>query len=218
MSVTTAVAGKVRRHTGGRPSQAEARRRDERLVEIAAAMFLERGFDATTIDAVAEAASIGKATLYARYKDKSELFAAVLQRQVDRWMTVNLPALPQPGEPAGDVLLAMARRMVAASLSPESIAIKRIMIAQATRFPALAQLVHREGWQRLNAALAAMLRGFSAEGQIRVEDPELAADLFLSLVLGRHTQLATLGIVTDAEQIDRRLQAAVALFMKGVAS
>ena len=80
---------KGRRHSGGRPSHDEAIKRDERLIEIAASMFMERGFEGTSIDAVAEAASIGKATLYARYKDKSELFAAVLQRQIDRWLAMH---------------------------------------------------------------------------------------------------------------------------------
>ena len=209
-------AKKARRGSGGRPSQEEAARRDARLVEIAAAMFMERGFDATTIDAVAEAACIGKATLYARYRDKAALFAAVFQRQIDRWLSTSAPEAPRPGDRVADVLLAMGRRMVAALLTPEAIAINRIVTAQAIRFPDLAHMVHREGWQRSNASVAAVLDHFARDGQIAVDDGEMAADLFLSLVVGRLSRLAMLGITIDPAQVDRRVEAAVALFLDGV--
>ncbi|WP_237479335.1 TetR/AcrR family transcriptional regulator [Lichenibacterium dinghuense] len=212
------AAKKPRRGTGGRPSQDEALRRDARLIEIAAAMFMERGFDVTTIDAVAEAASVGKATLYARYHDKGALFAAVVQRQIDRWVSVSAQEAPRPGDRVADVLLAMGRRMVAAILIPEAIAINRIVTAQAIRFPELAQMVHREAWQRSNASIAAVLDHFAQEGQIDVEDSEMAADLFLSLVVGRLSRLAMLGIAVDPEQVDRRVEAAVALFLYGTVS
>jgi TetR/AcrR family transcriptional regulator, mexJK operon transcriptional repressor len=190
-------------------------RRDERLIEIAASMFMERGFEGTSVDAVAEAAGIGKATLYARSKDKGELFAAVLQRKIDRWLAMN-----ETGEQATgrieDVLLARARRTVAAALTPEAVAINRIVMAEAVRFPGLAKLVHEQGWQRSNAAVAAVLDQFAKNGQIAVEDTNVAADLFLSLVIGRQTRLAMLGIETDPDQIDQRVKAAVKLFLDGV--
>ena len=209
---------KPRRGSGGRPSQDEALRRDARLVEIAAAMFMERGFDGTTIDAVAEAASVGKATLYARYRDKGELFGAVFRRQIDRWLAVSVAEAPRPGEPVEAALLALGRRMVTAALTPEAVAINRIVMAQATRFPDLAALVHREGWQRSNASVAAVLAHFAADGQLAIPDGELAADLFLSLVIGRQARLAILGIASDPDQVDRRIRAAVALFIRGMAA
>lgn len=204
-----------RRRSGGRPSQAEALKRDERLVEIAAAMFMERGFDATTIDAVAEAASVGKATVYARYRDKAELFAAVLRRQIDRWFPRDEPAVPTDAR-LDDVLLDIARRMLATALTPEAVAISRIIMSQAVRFPDLARLVHTEGSQRKVASLSELLRVYAAKGEIAVEDPEMAAELFTSLVIGRQTRLAILGIEVDRAHLDRRLRAAVALFLDGI--
>ena len=214
-TMDSAAPKKARRGSGGRPSHEEALRRDERLVEIAAAIFMERGFDATTIDAVAEAASVGKATLYARYRDKAALFAAVVQRQIDRWLFVSAMETPGLGERVEDVLLAMGRRMAAAILVPEAIAINRIVTAQAVRFPELAHRAHREAWQRSNASIAAVLDHFTRNGQIAVEDSEMTADLFLSLVVGRLSRLAMLGIAVDLEQVDRRVEAAVRLFLTG---
>jgi TetR/AcrR family transcriptional regulator, mexJK operon transcriptional repressor len=207
---------KARRHSGGRPSHDEAIKRDERLIAIAASMFMERGFEGTSIDAVAEAAGVGKATLYARYKDKGELFAAVLQRKIDRWLSFNDPDEEAATGAVEDVLLALARRTVTAALTPEAVAINRIVMAQSARFPSLAKLVHEQGWQRSNAAVAALLDRFAKAGRIEVEDTTVAADLFLSLVIGRQTRMAMLGIETDPEQVDQRVQAAVKLFLDGV--
>jgi TetR/AcrR family transcriptional regulator, mexJK operon transcriptional repressor len=207
---------KARRHSGGRPSYDEAVKRDERLIAIAASMFMERGFEGTSIDAVAEAAGVGKATLYARYKDKGELFAAVLQRKIDRWLVLYGADDDTATGSVEDVLLVRARRTVAAALTPEAVAINRIVMAQSARFPNLAKLVHEQGWQRSNAAVAGLLDRFAKAGQIEVEDTTVAADLFLSLVIGRQTRMAMLGIETDPEQIDQRVQAAVKLFLNGV--
>jgi TetR/AcrR family transcriptional regulator, mexJK operon transcriptional repressor len=66
----------------GRPTKAAAARRDERLLEIATEMFMQNGFDATSMERLAETAMIGKATLYARNADKSQLFADVLRRRI----------------------------------------------------------------------------------------------------------------------------------------
>ena len=64
---------------GGRPTVAEAQRRQAYLIDVAGAMFMKLGFDGTSIDAVADAAAMSKRTVYARYADKSELFSAVLR-------------------------------------------------------------------------------------------------------------------------------------------
>jgi AcrR family transcriptional regulator len=214
--LTIPPTDKARRHSGGRPSHDEAIKRDERLIAIAASMFMERGFEGTSIDAVAEAAGVGKATLYARYKDKGELFAAVLQRKIDRWLSFNDPDHEAATGSVEDVLLALARRTVTAALTPEAVAINRIVMAQSARFPSLAKLVHEQGWQRSNAAVAALLDRFAKAGQIEVEDTTVAADLFLSLIIGRQTRMAMLGIETDPEHVDQRVQAAVRLFLDGV--
>ncbi|MGI4764192.1 MAG: TetR/AcrR family transcriptional regulator C-terminal domain-containing protein [Janthinobacterium lividum] len=110
----------------------------------------------------------------------------------------------------------MARRMVDAALAPEAIAINRIVTAQALRFPDLARMVQREGWQRSSAAVAAVLDRFVIDGQITVDDSNLAANVSLALVIRRLSRLAMLGIETDAEEIERRVEAAVSLFLKGV--
>ncbi|WP_157791176.1 TetR/AcrR family transcriptional regulator, partial [Bradyrhizobium japonicum] len=76
----------VPKSRGGRPTKTAAIERDQRLIEVATRLFLDRGFDATSLDAVAEAARVSKPTVYSRYGDKRGLFAAVLRREIARWL------------------------------------------------------------------------------------------------------------------------------------
>jgi TetR/AcrR family transcriptional regulator, mexJK operon transcriptional repressor len=65
-------------------------------------------------------------------------------------------------------------------------------------------------------AVAQLLAAPARRGRIVVADPEIAADLFLSLVLGRSSRATLYGIATDREMQERRRQAAVRLFLEGV--
>src|ERR1700685_1336471 len=76
----------IRRGGGGRPTREEAEARDVRLLDVATKLFMERGFDGTSIDAVAEAAGVSKPTVYAHYHDKRDLFAAVLRGRIRKWL------------------------------------------------------------------------------------------------------------------------------------
>ncbi len=210
-SVTEALA--IRRV--GRPTRAAAAERDERLLAVAATMFMERGFDATSMDAVAERAGVGKATLYARYGDKEALFAAVFRRQIDRLLAVPDP--PPEQATIEDTLYSIGERLLRNALSPEVVAINRILKSQAARFPDLARLAYEEGWIRGCDRVAAVLRRFAAAGSVRVEDPALAADMFLCLVLGRMTRMAAFNLpLPDEAALAQRVRFAVRLFLNGV--
>jgi TetR/AcrR family transcriptional repressor of mexJK operon len=206
---------------GGRPTRVVAAQRDERLLAVAATMFMERGFDATTMDAVAEAACVGKATLYARCRDKEALFAEVFRRQINRLLAPLNALAIQPGltESIEDTLCNLGHQLLRCSLLPEVVAINRILAAQATRFPDLARLAHQEGWSRGLDMVAAVLRRFAEAGLVRITDPELAAEMFLCLVLGRTTRMAAFGLaLPDDAALARRVRFAVGLFLDGVGS
>lgn len=211
----------ARRGIGGRPTREEAVRRDERLIEVATTLFMERGYEGTSIDAVAEAVGISKPTVYARYRDKSDLFAAVLQGRIQHWLApLSAAAEAEAGEVGSKGIEAtlhdLSRGMLALTLTPGAISLRRILAAQAIRFPELAKLALEEGWLRSVRAIASLLHKFAARDEIRVENPELAADLFLTLVLGGSGRLVDYGIAIDPEIQERRRQAAVQLFLNGV--
>lgn len=211
----------IRRSSGGRPTREEAEARDVRLLDVATRLFMERGFDCTSIDAVAEAAGVSKPTVYARYRDKRDLFAAVLRGRIRRWLAPISAAAEAEATEASPksiklTLHELSRHMVAYTLAPEAAALQRIMSAQAVQFPELAKLANEEGWLRAVRGVASILRQSAARGHIKVDDPELAADMFLNLVLGHCKRLALYGIATDPKTEERHRKAAVEFFLSGI--
>ena len=70
----------------GRPTKELAEQRHALMLDRALEMFLEKGFEVTTIEAIASSLNMTKRTIYSRYKDKHTLFKAVVQRAVDQWV------------------------------------------------------------------------------------------------------------------------------------
>lgn len=216
---TEGVPSSARR--GGRPTREEAVRRDARLLEVATNLFMERGFDGTSIDAVAEIAGVSKPTVYARYRDKRELFAAVLRGTIrDCLAPISAAAETQTTEDnpkaIETILHEVSRHILARALMPECATLQRILAAQAVQFPELAKLAHEEGRLRAVRGVAILLQQSAARGQIKIVDPEREADFFLDLLLGQPSRLALYGLPTDPKLQERRRQAAVELFLNGV--
>jgi TetR/AcrR family transcriptional repressor of mexJK operon len=197
---------------GGRPTLAEARRRQQHLLEVAGAMFMKLGFDGTSIDAVAEAAGMSKRTVYARYADKNELFSAVLRDLIDRWL-VPIHRFQSSKSDLEPMLIETGRHLLTSALAPAAVGVYRIIIAEAERRPAFSRLAHAEGRRPAVRAIAAALRQHQA--QLRVTDLETAAEQFISLVVDSSLRLAALGLADDTPDIDARVRAAVDLFLHG---
>ena len=165
---------------------------------------------------------MSKPTVYARYRDKRALFEAVLRERIAAWLAPSCGrrrGAGRAGREPHDVEAALhdlSRTLLAHGQSPGAAMLKRNLVAQALQFPELARLAHEEGWLRGVRAVAQLLDAFARRGRIAVADPEIAADLFLSLVLGRSSQATLYGIATDPEAQERRRQAAVRLFLDGV--
>jgi TetR/AcrR family transcriptional repressor of mexJK operon len=74
-----------RRPGPGRPRRDEIDARNAELLDQALALFLDQGFERTTVEGIATAVGMAKRTVYARYRDKEGLFKAALERAIDDW-------------------------------------------------------------------------------------------------------------------------------------
>ena len=211
-----ASSGKPR---GGRPNRAAATERDERVLAIATDMFLERGFDATSMDGIAEAAAIGKATLYARYADKGTLFADVLRRriyQVYGPLEEEFKGLLDGNPDLELTLRRLASRLIEKSTTPESITLGRILTTQGPRFPDLARLAITEGIGRQQRLVELVLAHLARDHAFLSDDLPLLADLFVSIVLGRVARLKMYGVSLDLKTLEHRTSEAVRVFVRGL--
>jgi TetR/AcrR family transcriptional repressor of mexJK operon len=202
---------------GGRPTKAAAIERDERLLAIAADMFMELGFDGTSMERLAETAMIGKATLYARYADKGALFADVLRRKIMlMYGTLEIEFEEGlQGKSLETTLRIVARRLLDLSLTPSALAMGRILAAQGIRFPELGRLAVVEGLSRQTKLVEAIFVRFAATHRYALDDLTLLAELYLSIVMGRTSRLALLGVTIDPDTLDGRIHEAVKLFIRG---
>jgi TetR/AcrR family transcriptional repressor of mexJK operon len=171
------------------------------VLQAALRLFLEQGFGATSMDAIAREAGVSKATLYAHVKSKEELFAAITSTCAQQ-----LVATQAAFEHASDIrtaLLRFARDHVALLLSPEGSAMYRIVIAEAPRFPELGRAFYENGPAIRLGALARYLQQANTQGEIKVDDVQLAAGEFVALIGGTLHLRAMLGHaaeITAAEQ------------------
>ena len=148
----------------GRPPRGLAGKVEERILDAAGHVFLERGFEGASIEEIAEAASAGKPTIYARFPNKQALFAAVIARLVGRNTSLNVLSC---GEGAIEERLeALAAAILTRLLSPETIGLIRVAVAEARRFPDLATSVSCMGRERPKDAVARLFGEWAASGDI----------------------------------------------------
>jgi TetR/AcrR family transcriptional regulator, mexJK operon transcriptional repressor len=216
--ITTDVAansGIRPRGPGGRPSRLQSAQLSERILEVATGLFLGDGYGATSIEAVARHAHISKRTFYHRFPGKEALFEAVVRRLIERWMPRFEADPPQTGS-LTESLSHIAEAMLKAALTPEGLALYRMAITEATRFPALARILHDLGAAAGIERIARHLEAGIARGEIRPIDARFAAEQFIMMVVTVPRRRA-LGLGAPFGRADRRpwVDATVALFIDG---
>jgi len=167
---------------GGRPTRQQAAQLGEKILAVATELFLTRGFGATSIEAVAERARISKRTFYHRFADKADLFRAVVHRLLARWLPPFEAELYEAA-PREDVLRRLAGQILAVALTPEALALRRMLLAEAQRFPELVRIMNEQGAVRGIELIAGLLAQEARAGRVAMGDPHFAAEQFLQMVL-----------------------------------
>jgi AcrR family transcriptional regulator len=162
-----------------RPVEAEddnAKRRQ--IVEGARLVFLARGFDAASMGDIAKAAGVSKGTLYVYFKNKEELFAAIVQQECGNHAEGAFPLDNNDGDVEG-VLTRIGTQLVTFMCRPEKASSLRIVIAIADRMPEIGKTFYETGpgygIKRLTDYLEAQVRA----GTLAIDDCEVAAAQFI---------------------------------------
>lgn len=181
--MTTATKSRVaERGAGrsGRPPREQAGEVEERILDAAQKVFLERGFDGASVDEIAEVAHAGKPTIYARFPHKEAIFIAVVERMVRRRTEIMAASRlsTEAGSTIEERLTIFATLILKTALVDETIDLVRAAIAEARRFPNLASSVHRLVRER-GANEIALLLGELVEPADARRIPVLAPDRLL---------------------------------------
>jgi len=159
------------------PSPASGRR--QRVHDAVRELMAEQGFR-ISMEAVAARAGCSKQTLYSHFGSKQELMRSVMQEHLDM-AAARLD--DQHGDPRTG-LLAFAMEHLQRLSEPHVIVTCQLLSAEAALFPEEARTLYRDGCDTLQQRLAEWLQGAMRRGLIRHDDPHLAAELLLGMIVG----------------------------------
>jgi TetR/AcrR family transcriptional regulator, mexJK operon transcriptional repressor len=200
------------RHRAGRMASGAAIR------DAAAALFLARGYQGTSMDDIAAAAHVSKQTIYTHFSDKESLLASLVLANSDRvegFLGTMISVVRDAASPE-EGLRALAQLYLRFVIRPEVLRMRRLVLAEAGRFPELARTYYERVPQRVYATLAGIFTELAQEGRLELDDADRAAQHFAWLVLGEPLDR---GMFCDSSSMvtDETADAAVRVFLAAYA-
>ena len=154
--------------------------------------------------------------MYARYGSKKLLFEAVILREIEDRLSFLEQHVPEHGDVRLE-LEELSDELLSWMLTDIHVALERVVMAEAARFPALARNLYEFGVGRTTRLVAEVLRKAEERGEIRVSDANFAAEQFISSVILSPFRRAALGVgvTSHNETSSARMRQAVDLFVYG---
>jgi AcrR family transcriptional regulator len=201
---------------GGRPSLKQAELIEGQILDVARDLFFFQGYGATSIEMIAREARISKRTFYHRFKDKADIFKAVVHRLIENLRPADTAALFKGGK-LEDLLLRVAEVVLGAALKPQTLSLHRMILAEATRFPELALVMNEEGARREAVTrVAELLEHEAGPGSQASKHATFAAEQFLQMVVSLPQRRAFgLGKPMTPEELKEWARNTVSLFLRG---
>jgi len=188
--------------------------RVDQLLEVAAQVFAERGYERASVGEMAERADASKATFYRRFGTKEALLMAVVARQV-QGLETNLASLMKPELGTSEALTAFATTMLEVVLSDQVLSSYRVVTMEALRFPELGRMYYDNGVGKIAKFFADYLSRQTKKGLLKVFHPQIAAEQFIDAIVGLPRLRAALGLgrLSKVEKASR-ITVAVEAFLK----
>ncbi|MGE3693460.1 MAG: TetR/AcrR family transcriptional regulator [Novosphingobium sp.] len=199
----------------GRPTREQAEARHEELLDCALDHFLDKGFEQATIEAIASQVGMTKRTVYARYADKAALFAAAVHRAIERYVISEERIAATDCGDLEQTLRNIAHLRIDLVASPEGMKLQRIINTESYRFPDIFNELYEVGALPTVKFLARLLKRETAAGRLAVDNPALAANVFMSMAVSGPVRVLVSGNRLSKEEIDERVAFAVGLFLDG---
>lgn len=187
------------------------------IIEAATRLFLTHGFRQVSMEKIANAAPVSKATLYHHFASKDLLLAEVIA-DVSGSLLQTLNQVVVESNPIESNLQKIAQAFVELIFSEEGLNLYRLMISESRDFPKLGQLVYENSCRPILMELENYLLQLKNSGQFQIEEPKFAADAFFSLLKGdRHFQclLGSKSLPTAVEK-QELINQAVSFYLRGI--
>lgn len=193
-----------------------AQKKQSKILEVAAELFLEHGYDAVSLDDILERVGGSKTTLYSYYGGKEGLFSAIVHANCTRVLqpllaldVINLD--PRSGLTSiGEVFLSLVS-------DPKGQALYRMMVAEASRFPDLVAEFYKSGPNAIISKVKLNLEHWQRKGLLRNGHSETMAIQFIGIILGNFSTktVLCLSVPLSEQEIKQWVERGVTLFLEG---
>ncbi len=199
------------------PESGRAELRRAAFLKAARDVFLEAGYEAANMAEIVKRAGGSLSTLYSQFGGKKGLFEAMIDARVTE-LTAQMHIELAAHAPLKEGLRRIGETFLIQQCEPESLDLFRLMVAQAKKFPELAEAWGKRAPEQVRKALADYLADRSRAGEIKISNPDLAAAVYFDLVRARIQFRALLMpsyTPTEAE-IRETVDRAVKVFLSGI--
>ncbi len=189
-----------------------ARDKTRQILIGARDVFLTQGYDGASMGEIARVAGVSKGTLYVYFDSKEALFAALVREQCAQ--TAESCFVLDPDEDVASALTALGHRYIRAMIKSANISTVRMVIGVAEKLPEIGRIYYASAQERAVSLLSDWLRLKIAQGELAIDDVELAAWQF---VIGCHSRIVMsnffCGTSVSDEEIERVVSFTVGFFM-----
>ncbi len=181
----------------GRPKSEE---KAAAILNAASALFLEKGFRGASMDAVAKQAGVSKQTVYSHFANKEALFQACIAAKVARY-GFDETRLPSSDDPR-TALLTQTHSIVDLLLDPEVVAMHRVVMAESTTHPRIAQLFFASGPAKTKAVVQSFLTRLVERGQLFIPEERMlyAGVQLFNMAVGTYQLRMLMGLITQVSE------------------
>ena len=171
------------------------------ILNGAVTCFMDQGYAATSMDSVAAAASVSKATIYAHFSSKEDLFSAVIISRCETEF-VGGGQWPDEAQDARATLTQVGQLLLSFITSANTLAIHRVVVAEAVRQPELASAFWNSGPGRVVPRISDIFANLDSRGLLKVPDPMVAALTFANMLKSELFFCRLLGLPPGTERMD----------------
>lgn len=154
-------------------------------MQAAREIFTQNGYLGASMDAIAARAAVSKRTVYHHFEDKKQLFKEVVLDTVDRGYEAFRPAILalQETDDLEPTLRQQAQLTLKGVMSPEVLQMRRLVMAEADRFPDVGREYYNRSWVRTLDLLGSAFERLTQRGLLDVKDAHHAAYMFTWMVV-----------------------------------
>lgn len=187
------------------------------ILRAASEVFLKAGYQGASLEAVIARVGGSKRAIYSHFGSKKALFAALVREASNRAVE-PLAADDAETQDLEDMLQAFGMQVTRVLMSPTTMALYRVVMAESARFPDVAREFFDNGPGRASASLARALSRLKRAGRIDVDDSRRAAERFIGMLRDDLHLRVVLGLrpPPTERELKRSVRQAVSIFLGGV--